>query len=345
MDLKVTIKNYKFYIPVSFIIIIIVGYLFISNSESTDDAFIEGNIVAISPKLSGYITEVLIEDNQLVDEGQKLAQIDPVDYQHLYQKSQAAVEAAQAQLDVAKETLILTKISAPSNYDSIKSQVETAKVNYEHAAKDLKRIQDLDTLTLSQKDRDAAIAHEKATRSQLDEAQAKFKAASTVSQTIAIAEGNITQLTAMLHQAEAALADARQKLTDTTIIAPQKGRVTNKSVQKGMHVMPGQMLMSLVMPDIWVIANFKETQLTKMRKDQKVEIKIDAYPQMKFTGKIDSIQDSTGSRLALFPPENATGNFVKVIQRVPVKIVFDKQPDSNLSIVPGMSVVPTVLIN
>jgi membrane fusion protein, multidrug efflux system len=345
MDLKATVTNYKFYLSVSIIGLLSIGYFFIGNSESTDDAFIEGNIVAISPKLSGYIAEVLVEDNQLVEEGQKLAQIDQVDYQNLYQKAQAALEAAQAQLDVAKETLELTKISAPSNYDSIKSQVETAKINYEHAAKDLKRIQDLDTLTLSQKDRDAAIANEKATRSQFEEAQAKFKAASTVSQTIAIAEGNITQLTAMVHQAEAVLADAQQKLTDTTIIAPQKGQVTNKHVQKGMHVMPGQKLLSLVMPEIWVIANFKETQFKKMRTGQKVEIKIDAYPQMKFTGKIDSIQDSTGSRLSLFPPENATGNFVKVVQRIPVKIVFDKQPDPNLSIVPGMSVIPTVLIN
>lgn len=345
MNLKINVKDYKFYLPVTIIIMSFIGYFLLSNSESTDDAFIEANIVSISPKLSGYITEVLVRDNELVEAGQKLLIIDDVDYQNAYQKALASLDAANAQLEIAKENLELTKISAPSNHESIKSQVETAKVNYEHAAQDLKRIQGLDTLTLTQKDRDNAIANEKATRSQLEEAQARFKAASTVSQTIAIAEENITQLTALVHQAEAALEDAKQKLTDTVIVAPQKGRITSKMAQKGMHVEPGENLLSLVMPEVWVIANFKETQLEKIREGQKVKIKIDAFPSTNLTGKVDSIQNSTGSRLSLFPPENATGNYVKVIQRVPVKIVFDMQPDANLPIVPGMSVVPTVITN
>ena len=147
---------------------------------------------------------------------------------------------------------------------------------------------------------------------------------------------------ANLEAARQRLNEATLKLSYTTITAPEAGRVTRKAIEEGMFVQPGQQLMAIVTDDLWVVANFKETQLAKIRPGEPVDIKVDAYPRRRFRGHVDSIQAGTGARFSLLPPENATGNYVKIVQRVPVKIVFDEAPDPQYPLGPGMSVVPTV---
>ena len=162
------------------------------------------------------------------------------------------------------------------------------------------------------------------------------------SKAIAAAQAVNHQLAAQLKQAEAELAQAENDLTNTRLIAPMNGKITNRSVERGNYVQPGQQLGALVSMEQWVVANFKETQLQHMRIGQPVAISIDAYPDQEFKGHVDSIQSGTGAFFSAFPPQNATGNFVKIVQRVPVKIVFDALPDDIPAIGPGMSVAPTV---
>jgi membrane fusion protein (multidrug efflux system) len=147
-----------------------------------------------------------------------------------------------------------------------------------------------------------------------------------------------------IEQAEAAVSMAELNLSYTKITAPQDGRVTRRTVEQGAYVQPGQALMAIVPRQFWVVANFKETQLARMRVGQPVEIKVDAYPGRVFNGRVESIQTGSGARFSMFPPENATGNFIKVVQRVPVKIVFDASPDTQITLGPGMSVVPSVRV-
>jgi len=173
-------------------------------------------------------------------------------------------------------------------------------------------------------------------------AAAQTARAQTAPDAIAAAKANTEELVAQGKQAQADLAQAEKDLADTKILAPMDGIITNRGVERGDYVMPGQQLGSLVGNDIWVVANFKENQLKNMKPGQDVDMHVDAYPDLKLKGKIDSFQDGTGARFSAFPPENATGNFVKIVQRVPVKIVFTERPDEKYVIGPGMSVEPTV---
>jgi membrane fusion protein, multidrug efflux system len=159
-----------------------------------------------------------------------------------------------------------------------------------------------------------------------------------------LSEAGVETATAAVQQAEAKVQQAELNLSYTKIIAPMDGRVTARSVQMGHYVQPGQALLALVPKDVWVVANFKETQLTYMKPGQPVELTVDAYPNKKFKGKVDSLQAGTGARFSLLPPENAVGNYIKVVQRVPVKIIFDEELPTNLDIAPGMSVVPIVKV-
>ncbi|HEU0118703.1 MAG TPA: HlyD family secretion protein, partial [Alphaproteobacteria bacterium] len=186
---------------------------------------------------------------------------------------------------------------------------------------------------------------EKSARGNLEDARAKFRSAQTAPKAIAAARANSEQLAAQVKQAEADLAQAQQDLDNTKIIAPSDGRIAKKGVERGNYIQPGQALASLISMDVFVTANFKETQLTHMHPGQHVEVSIDAYPDRTFKAKIDSIQSGSGAYFSAFPPENATGNFVKIVQRVPVKILFDSTPDASMALGPGMSVTPTVYTN
>lgn len=312
------------------------------NVESTDDAAIEAHIIPIAPKIAGYVVELNIKDNQHVKKGDILLKIDPEDYQIALKQAQADLAVAQSRLIAGQHNYASTSVSAPSNLTSAESQVAAATAEWKNAQTTLKRLQDLGDAARSRQSLDNAIADEKSARSNLADANAKLKSAQTAPDAIAASEAGVKELQAAVEKADAVVAQAQKNLDDTVLVATEDGRVTRRNIEQGAYVKEGQQLFTIVSDEIWIVANFKETQLEYMKPGQNVDIEIDAYPGQDFTGKVDSIQSGTGARFSLFPPENATGNFVKIVQRVPVKIVFDKKPSDTLSLGAGMSVTPKV---
>ncbi len=302
--------------------VILVGYFIYEylGYQSTDDAYVETTTVSVSPKVSGQIIKVLVEDNQPVKAGQVVAVIDKVDYQVKLDQATAAYERA-----------LLNQENAHADLNAANSEIELAK-------KDVERYQNLYAAgAVSKQTLDKAITN-------LESKQAKQTSAEQSifskdpSQNAKVADADLNVLKAQKRAAELAL-----EYTD--ILAPIDGTVSNKKVEVGMMVQPGSPLFVIVPHDVWVVANYKETQLTKMKEGMDVDIKIDTYPDKVFKGKIDSIQRSSGAKASLFPPENAVGSFVKIVQRIPVKIVFTEKIDpKEYSIIPGMSVVPKVKI-
>ncbi|MGA2172620.1 MAG: HlyD family secretion protein [Sedimentisphaerales bacterium] len=288
------------------------GYFFFAMSyESTDDAFIQGHIVAVSPKVDGHVISVYVQDNQEVRKGDLLAEIDPMDFQVRADLAGAAMAAAQA------------------GEEQSRAQAGIASVEAKRTEKDYNRYQQLF-------DANASV-----TQQQLDNASA---AAMSADAQLAAANKQIAVAQAMTSEAAVAFDQARLNLSYAKIYAPQSGRVANKALEEGQYIRVGQTLLTIVPPEVWVVANFKETQLKYMEPGQPVKIRIDAYPQKVFKGHVDSIQPGTGAIFSLLPPENATGNYVKVVQRVPVKIVFDEDPNVTKMLSPGISVVPKVKV-
>jgi membrane fusion protein (multidrug efflux system) len=310
--------------------------------ETTDDANIAGRSVSISPKIAGYVKTLAINDNQLVKAGDVLLEIDDTDYVIRRDKAKATYEAARAAALASLNILETTTVSAPSNRDAAQAQVESAKANWDKANKDLQRMQHLSDQARSQGQLDQAIAAEKSTKAAYYEAQARLRTADTAPKAIASARATTNQLDAQYRQAQADLAQAENDLANTKLRAAIDGRITNRGVERGNYVQVGEQLASLVSTEVWVIANFKETQLEHMHPGQAVSIRVDAYPDKDFAAKLDSIQAGTGAFFSAFPPQNATGNFVKIVQRVPVKIVFEQLPTTDVVLGPGMSVLPTV---
>ena len=314
----------------------------IAGKETTDDARFDSFIVPISAKVSGYVKALSIKDNQMVHAGDPLLEIDPVDYLIAVDKSQATLEAAEAQYQQATENLEATKVSAPSSVTAAQAAVAAAQADLDNATKDAARNRKLKGITASAREIDQTNTAAQMAKARLDQAEAQLKSAETSTQTIAGADAGTRMLLAQVDGKKAELATAKENLSDTNITAPMDGKITSRSVETGAYVQPGQALMAISSPNLWVIADFKETQLEHMQVGQTVDLKVDAFPHLVLTGKVDSIQAGTGARLSLFPPENATGNFVKVVQRVPVKIVLDQQPDAALALAPGMSLEATV---
>ena len=272
---------------------------------TTDNAQIEGNVYPIIPKVPGYVSNVLVNDNQDVQKGDPLVNLESQDY---------AIRGAQAR--AFQEAAIASLISARAQVRQVISESEATRVNFQKSSKDLKRFQQL-------------AENEEVSRQQLEEAErlnsANASKLNALEQQIASTQAQVKLSEAKIAEAKAKLEDSMLQVADTHIVSPVAGKVTKKSVQPGQWVQPGQYLMAIVpLNEIWVIANFKETQLTYMRPGQEVLIKIDSYPGKLFHGKIDSIAPGTGARFSLLPPENATGNFVKVVQRIPVKILINE---------------------
>ncbi|MBU2699418.1 membrane fusion protein (multidrug efflux system) [Sporomusaceae bacterium BoRhaA] len=313
---------------------------------STDDAAINGSTVVLSPKISGYVKRVNVQDNQLVKAGDVLLEIDSTDYIVKRDRAKAALAAAKAAANAASNNVETTTVSAPANIDVAEAQIQSAQANWEKDLADRQRTESLFSAgACSRQQLDQAVAAEKSARSTLAQSQAALHSVNTASSAIAAAKDTHEQLQALVRQAEVDLVQAENELANTKITAPMDGRITNRSVEVGNYVEVGTQLASLVGTDLWIVANFKENQLEHMLPGQPVDIKIDAYPNVKLHGKVDSLQAGTGSHFSLFPAENATGNFVKVVQRVPVKIVFDNPPDKTFQLGPGMSVVPMVYTN
>jgi membrane fusion protein (multidrug efflux system) len=305
--------------------------------ESTDDAYVRGTIVPISSQVKGKVVAVFITDNQLVKAGDPLFEIERDDYDATVAHSEKGILSL-----VAEKNQILALIEE-GKQSVAKAQADflSAKAREDLAYKDIVRYQDLvKTRTVPQSEYDRV-------RSQWQVAQAATNAARAgISKEEAAVQGLEAQLKTQqmkIAEAQATLGLAKIDLQRTEVKAPMTGRIANKNVDPGKYVQPGQPVLSMAnVKSVWVVANFKETQIVKMRVGQPVDIEVDAYPGRLWKGHVDSFQPGTGAVFSLLPPENATGNFVKIVQRVPVKIVIDSEPDSADPLWPGLSVTPYV---
>jgi len=404
-------------------------WLYARSHESTDDAFIDGHIIQVSPKVSGYVAKIYVTDNQQVKAGDLIAELDARDYDVRLQQAKAALDASLAKENEAKTNVTLTRANssatiqqaraavgksrsevessragaaslhsraneagsavttAQANVAQTQAQVEAAQAEATRANADVARYQALfakDEVSKQQLDQAIAVANTAraqlesarervvAAQAQVNEARAaqaaaaqtaqqaqtqirgaqagvseslgRLAQANTAPQEVAVSEAQAATAGATTEQLRAQVAQAELELSYTKIYAPESGRITRKSVEQGALVQVGQPLLAIVPGDVWVTANFKESQIGRVTPGQSVEISVDAYPDRIFKGHVDSIQAGTGARFSLIPPENATGNYVKVVQRVPVKIVLDESPDSKHMLAPGMSVVPEVAV-
>jgi membrane fusion protein (multidrug efflux system) len=389
-------------IPVAIVIVLAVGVWFwlTAGRESTDDAQTEAHVVQISARVGGTVTNVLVKDNQQVEMGATLVEIDPRDYQIAVDRAKADLADAEASAKAAASGVPVTSAAATSNVttatggvsqarasiDEAQKSIEAAnarltaaqsgvrqvQANATRAARDVERLKGLLAKDeVSQQQYDAAVASADAQRAAVDSAQsgvveaqagirvaqsrlvqaqvaeeqsqASLRNAQTAPQQISVSQARAAAAEAHAQQMRAQLAQAELNLQHATVKAPVSGLVTRKTVEMGQIVQPGQPLMAIIpLEDVWVTANFKETQLQHMRPGQRVTVKVDAVGGKEFAGKVDSIAAATGARFSLLPPENATGNFVKVVQRVPVKIVLDPGQDPDHVLRPGLSAEPTV---
>ena len=416
-----------------FLVLLVIGgiggfvyWLHASQFEETDDAFVDGNIVTVSPQIAGRVKNVNVRDNQDVAAGDLLVEIDSTDLTTSVSQSTAALRAAESKLEAARTNVELVKASSDAMLSQAKAGVENAQAAVDQAQAtadkaraeieqaqatvqwaqaqaqsgqadvdaaqaevtrrqaDLKRYDAVDPRAMSQQQRDAAraasdsaaaqlnaavkrkaaddaqvaqeqskLAEAKASlaeelaavegaKSRVSQARGVLQSAQTAPQQIASSQAQANTAQAAVEQAQADLKAAEQQVIYTRIVAPVSGRITRKAIQVGQYVDAGRSLLSIVESDVWVTANFKETQLARMHIGQKVDITVDTYPGRTFEGRVESIQAGTGARFSLMPPENATGNFVKVVQRVPVKITFENDPAAKQLLGPGMSAVPRV---
>ena len=305
--------------------------------QSTDDAFVEGRIISVAPRVSGPVVSLLVDDNQPVKKGDLLLEIDPNDYQVKLDQAEAKLEEARARLkisthDVSKNT---------SNVSQAVDDTASARSKLDFAQKDYKRYSSMYKKgVVSKQDYDRSSKELEVNTANYQSSTNRKKAMeSALESSIATTQS----VEAEIKRLEAEVAQAKLNLSYTKIYAPSDGLIASRSVEAGNYVQVGQPLLAVVPRTVWVVANFKEGQLTHMKPGQKATISVDTYPGKKFKAHVDSIQRATGAKSSLFPPENAVGSYVKIVQRVPVKIVFDEDY-SDYNIVPGMSVVPRVKI-
>lgn len=372
-----------------------------STHEQTDNATVAGHIHQVSSRINGTVSNVLVNDNQLVQKGQLLVKLDPRDYENKVQQAEAAIEKARLQAQSARVSINLASQNAQANTTQAQGEVSSAiaaistakaavneaqagipaaqaevaqaEANLQKARADYTRYnnlfkqgaiprQQLDTTRaayqVAQAQRSAAQQGVQQARAQLAQAQESVARAQAE---LAGSKGGVEQATASgvqtevnrseyaaagaaIAQAQASLKDAQLQLSYTNITAPSGGRIGRKSAEVGQRVQPGQPLMAIVSNEYWVVANFKETQLEQIQPGQPVEIKLDAFPHHPFVGRVDSISPASGAQFALLPPDNATGNFTKIVQRIPVKVVFEPQSIKGYEsrIAPGMSAEATI---
>jgi membrane fusion protein (multidrug efflux system) len=368
--------------------------------ESTDDAQVDAPVTQVAARVGGIITKVAVNDNQRVELGSVLVELDRRDYEVAVDKARAELADAEATAIAARSNVPITSTTAASNVTTARgsivqaqggiagaereldaararlttaqARVREAEANAAKAARDVERLrgllakdevsqQQFDTLVVAA---DAQKAGLDSARSQVAEAEAgirvaeskviqaragaeqahaELKTAETAPQQVSMTKARAAAADARVQQARANLAQAELNLQYATIKAPARGVISKKSLNPGQVVQPGQPLLALVqLDDVWVTANFKETQLKDVRAGQRATVTVDALGGRSFNGKVDSIAGATGARFSLLPPENATGNFVKIVQRVPVKIVLDSGQDPEHLLRPGLSVTPTV---
>ena len=335
--------------------IIIFFYLrYKATHVTTDNAFIEGAIHTIASKVSGTVKAIHVRDNQSVKKGDLLIEVDPVDFDVKVKEASSKLDAekakfleVEAKIETAKRQLLELK----TKMETAKANLELQQANRKQAEIDEKRAENLYKREAISRERyektktefDVAVAREKAATEQLRQAEMAIETQGAV---IRQAEAAKIVKLSTIKEREAGLRIAELDYGYTRISAPSDGYVTKKSVEVGNQIQAGQPLMAIVpLYDIWVIANYKETQLEKVKTGQKVKIKVDTYPGKTFKGKVESIMAGTGAIFSLFPPENATGSYVKVVQRIPVKIVLEEGADPEHVLRIGMSVVPMIIVN
>jgi membrane fusion protein (multidrug efflux system) len=305
--------------------------------ESTDNAYVHGEITAIAPQVAGRVSSLLVHDNQSVSAGQVLVRLDDRDYRAQVAQAQAGVAAAQAAIQGIEKRLIAQQATiaeaeagiATWTAEQSRSRRELARVN-SLARNDYASRQKQDNARADAEKADAGLT------------QAKAKVESARSQ-VAVLEADRAAQQAALAQAKAALDLAQVNLDHTVITAPIAGVVGNRAVREGQYVGPGSLMMALVPLDaVWIDANYKETQITDMKPGQAVSITLDAYPDLKLTGRVQSFSPASGAQFSLLPPENASGNFTKIVQRVPVRISIDPQPDLAGKLRPGLSAIVAI---
>jgi membrane fusion protein, multidrug efflux system len=332
------IKALAIVVPLLVIAGVILYYLhFIAPFEDTDDAFIESHVILLSPRVSGLVTNLLVQDNQRVKAGDPVVEIDRRDYDTARAQAEADLATAQGELAQAKAQIAVDEAKAEQQ----KAAVLAADAEATRAAADLTRYESVESRAISRSQLDLAQAQAHTSAASVEVARSQAKAAEAQAELSRVSEAAAA---ARVQQAEAKLNQAKLNLSYTEVAAPIGGRVTQRTVEAGNYVQTGQALLALVPDEVWVVANFKESQLSRMRPGQPVTMRIDAYAGRVFKGHVDSIQAGTGARFGLLPPENAVGNYVKVVQRVPVKIVFDEPLDPQLDVAPGMSVTPKVRV-
>ncbi len=374
-------------------LVIVTGLFFLwrylGSFESTDDAQIDGHVNSVSARVSGHVIKLNVEDNQYVEKGTVLVEIDPTDYEVAVAQARAEYGDAQAQASAAGINVPINDVSTSSQvsgaeagvssaqagitasrqqFEAAKSQVAEAEANNVKAQNDLVRYkllidkqeiseqqydQAVDsahaaaaTLQAARASADAYAAQIKQAESKLEQANADLRTAGTRTHTMEVIRARAQSAQAVAEQKKAQLDQAELNLRYTKVIAPVSGAVSNRTVEVGQNVQPGQEMMKIIPLDeanIWVTANFKETQLSQMKAGQPAEIEVDATGKT-YKGHVDSVAGASGERFSLLPPENATGNYVKVVQRIPVKIVLNQGEIKNHELRPGMSVEPKVWI-
>ena len=320
--------------------------------ESTDDAFIDSHIISIAPRIAGRVGAVHVNDNQLVKKGDPLVDIDPADAEAVVAQKRAARDVAAAKernAETAAQQADAHLNTVHAGYEAAGASAVAASADANKLRGDLRRNQELiSTGAISKQDFEHSSIDTRAAEANLDSKKKQMDAAGAyMGEAEKQAESGHVQIDAAkaeVAEAEAALHQAELQASYARVTAPEDGRVTNKAVEAGDYVQVGQALMAVVSPNVWVTANFKETQLRAMRPGQHVLVAVDAYPGRPLRAHVDSIQAGSGARFSLLPPENATGNYVKVVQRVPVKIVFDEQMDVQRVLGPGMSAIPDVQV-
>lgn len=312
---------------------VFVGWLW-HGEETTDDAFIDGHVTAVSPQIAGRVELVQVEDNQHVNFGQVLVTLDAVDMQNALQDA-LDEEAITASLVVENQA---QRVAVEASLGKARANVELAEANFRRDERERQRYLQSGT-AVSRSDLDYRIAQARSSEARLNANRQEVIYTEALLKKV---DSMIASSQTSLNKCHTAVTMARLQLSRTQIIAPTSGYVTKRTAEPGNIVEAGSTLLYVVSDRVWVTANFKESQLRHMRRGQNVMIEVDAWPDQQFKGHIDSMQRATGSVFNLLPAENATGNYVKIVQRVPVKIVFDDPASKQVYLAPGMSVIPHV---
>jgi len=323
----------------------IVGFIFWfarRNEVRTDDAYTDGNVVTMAPKVSGYVVALTIDDNVHVHKGDLLLRIDPRDYLAAQRQAQAALELAQAQLKSAQDALRIARVQYPAQLVSARAQQQAALASLDQAQRQYLRQHQVDRRATTEENIDSSTSAQRSADANVKSAKAQVAVAELVPEQIRQAVSAVEERVAQVGQAQAQLAQADLDVGYTEVRAPSDGFITQRSVQLGDYATTGSTMFLIVTPEVWITANFKESQLGRMRPGDAVDIKIDAYSGYGLSGHVQSIQYGSGARFSAFPAENATGNFVKIVQRVPVKIVIDRGLDPARPLPLGLSADPVV---